>query len=447
MSGVPDQAVSRASAARVPRFRPAILGVAIAGAGLVWWLGPGAVQRGARERAAAAVASEAKDGAGSPAKTGAGREEPPRRGGSSDRPVPVQAARARTSDVPLTQAGLGTVIPSQSVVVRSRVSGQLLRVLFKEGQQVRAGQVLAEIDPRPFRAQLEQVEGQLARDRALLKNAELDLQRLRSVASEVIAKQQIDAQESLVHQYEGAVRSDQGLVDAAELQVSFTRITAPIAGRIGLRLVDGGNYINAGDPAGIAIITAVQPICVTFSLPEDRVPGVLARLSQLRRRGGALSVEAWDRDGRRRLATGTLLTLDNQIDPSTGTVKLKGQFANDDGALFPNQFVNARLLLDVLRGATTVPYTAIQHGNQGSFAYAVDADNVVAVRQVALGPSDGENVAIEHGLAPGDLVVTNGVDKLREGSRVQVVGGASSSSSPPAGRRLADRRGPAAPAP
>jgi len=427
----------------------------IAGVGLVWWFGPAVLRRGPVARSAEAVAAElsTNGGTGAPAKSGGSAAstkpaEPGRRAGGADRPIPVQAARVKSSDLPLTQAGLGTVIPSQSVVVRSRVSGQLLRVLFEEGQQVRAGQVLAEIDPRPFRAQLEQVEGQLARDRALLKNAELDFERFRSLASEVIAKQQVDAQQSLVHQYEGAVRSDQGLVDAAQLQVSFTHIGAPISGRIGLRVVDAGNYINAGDPAGIAVINAVQPICVTFSLPEDRVPSVLARLSQVRRQGGVLAVEAWDRDGKNRLATGKLLTLDNQIDPTTGTVKLKGQFANRDGALFPNQFVNARLLLDVLRGATVAPYTAIQRGNQGSFAYAVGADNLVAVRQVALGPADGENVAVERGLTPGDLVVTNGADKLREGARVQVVGAPPPSSpTTPSGRRVAERLGPAAPKP
>ena len=431
----PERAARRSS-----RFRLAALLVTALGAGLAWW----AARIGHGQRASAA-----ENGAALAAQGTAGEKGEPRRRSGTDRAVPVQVARAKASDVQVAQLGLGTVLPRQSVTVRSRVTGQLVRVLFKEGELVTPGQLLAEVDPRPLQAQLEQVEGQLARDRALLKNAELDMERFRGLAANVIAKQQVDAQDSLVHQYAGTVRSDQGLVDAAKLQVSFTRITAPIGGRIGLRLLDGGNYINAGDPTGIAVINTVQPICVVFSLPEDRVPSVLKALDAARRAGGSLSVQAWDRDSKSVLATGTLLSLDNQIDPATGTVKLKAQFANEDGALYPNQFVNVRLLLQTLHGATVAPTTAIQRGNQGSFVYAVNADNTVSVRPVSLGPVDGDNVEIDRGLAPGDLVVINGADKLREGVKVQAQapGGPAPGAPSPSGRRLAERRGPAKPTP
>ena len=421
-------------AARKPwRFRLAAFLVTALGAGLVWW---------AARPAHIGRAAAAESGVAVPAQGAATEKGEPRRRSGADRPVPVQVARAKASDVQVAQLGLGTVLPRQSVTVRSRVTGQLVRVLFKEGELVKPTQLLAEVDPRPLQAQLEQVEGQLARDRALLKNAELDLERFRGLAANVIAKQQVDAQDSLVHQYAGTVRSDEGLVGAARLQVSFTRITAPIGGRIGLRLLDGGNYINAGDPAGIAVINTVQPICVVFSLPEDRVPSVLKALKQARHGGGSLSVQAWDRDSKSVLATGTLLTLDNQIDPATGTVKLKAEFSNEDGALYPNQFVNVRLLLETLRGATVAPTTAIQRGTQGSFVYALNPDNAVTVRPVALGPVDGDNVEIASGLAPGDLVVTNGADKLREGIKVQAQGLGAPDASAPLGRRLAERRGP-----
>jgi len=441
VAGVPEPSARQRSRIRLT----ALLAAALGAGGAAWfWVGPGRPGRAARS---AAGAEKAGAEARRETATATERAEPGRRSGL-DRPVPVQVARARSSDVHVAELGLGTVVPRQSVTVRSRVTGQLERVLFQEGELVKAGQLLAEVDPRPFQLQLEQVEGQLARDRALFKNAALDLERFRSLAAGVIAKQQIDTQDSLVHQYEGTVRSDQGLVDAARLQVSFTRIAAPIAGRIGLRLIDGGNYINAGDPVGIAVINAVQPICVVFSVPEDRVPSVLKRLDEARRAGGSLTVEAWDRASENRLATGTLLTLDNQIDPATGTVKLKAQFSNEDGALYPNQFVNARLLLETLHGATVAPTTAVQRGSQGSFVYAVGADNTVAVRIVALGPIDGDDVAIERGLAPGDLVVVNGADKLREGAKVEAVG-ASGPSEPtsPSRRRSGERRGPAKPAP
>jgi multidrug efflux system membrane fusion protein len=430
----PAQATRKRSRVRVA----ALLATALA-AGLVWRLArPSHAERTAAENGAA-VASQS---------SGTTRDEPRRRSGA-DRAVPVQVASAKVSDVQVAQLGLGTVVPRQTVTVRSRVTGQLVRVLFKEGELVKPGQLLAEVDPRPFEVQLEQVQGQLARDQALLKNAELDMSRFRGLTADVIAKQQVDAQDSLVHQYAGTVRSDQGLVDATRLQVSFTRITAPIGGRIGLRLLDGGNYINAGDPAGIAVINTVQPICVVFSVPEDRVPSVLKALQEARRAGGSLSVQAWDRDSKNVLATGTLLTLDNQIDPATGTIKLKGQFSNQDGTLYPNQFVNVRLLLETLRGATVAPTTAIQRGNQGSFVYAVNADNAVTVRPVSLGPVDGDDVAIESGLTPGDLVVINGADKLREGVKVQAVGASGSGFGSPSapGRRLAERRGPPRPTP
>jgi len=434
------------SRVRRPQVR-AVAAVAVAiGAGLVAWFWLAAARPG---QAAVSVSPADKAGGAPEAANGQRRAKAEAAGvarpGGADRPIPVQVARARAGDVSVAESGLGTVIPRQSVTVRSRVSGQLTRVLFKEGEPVTAGQVLAEIDARPFQVQLDQAEGQLARDRALLKNAELDRARFQGLAHDVIAAQQVDAQDSLVHQYAGTVQSDEGLVGAARLQVGFTRITAPIAGRVGLRLIDGGNYVNAGDAAGIALINAVQPICVVFSLPEQQVPRVLVRLREARRAGGSLTVEAWDRESRRRLATGTLLTLDNQIDPTSGTIKLKGEFSNKDGVLFPNQFVNARLLLETLHGATVAPYTAIQRGSQGPFVYVVSADKAVSVRQVALGPADGDDVTIERGLAPGDEVVINGADKLREGAKVQVIGASAPPSSSPAprGRRFAERRAPA----
>jgi multidrug efflux system membrane fusion protein len=351
------------------------------------------------------------------ADTGAKGKGKGKGGPNAGRPVPILAAPARTADVPVYLTGLGTVTPMASVTLRSRVDGQLLRVLFTEGQFVKAGQLLAEIDPRPFQVQLTQAEGQLAKDQALLRNAVLDLERYRTLfAQDSIAKQQLDTQASLVRQYEAQIKADQGAVESAKLQLSYSRVTAPIAGRIGLRQVDPGNIVRSSDTNGLLVITQLQPVSVIFTIPEDAVSNVMRRLKS----GEKLPVEGWDRADKTKLANGTLLTVDNQIDPTTGTVKLRARFSNDDFALFPNQFVNARMLVDTLRGATVVPNAAVQRGNQGTYVYIVKADNTVTVRPVKLGPAQGEIVSVESGVTPGEQVVTDGADRLREGAKVEV---------------------------
>jgi multidrug efflux system membrane fusion protein len=293
-------------------------------------------------------------------------------------------------------------------------------VRFREGDVVRAGDPLAEIDPRPFEVQLAQADGQLARDQALLENARTDLARYRTLyAQDSIAKQQLDTQEALVRQYEGTVKADQGVIEAARLQLTYCHITAPIGGRLGLRLVDPGNIVHVSDANGLIVITQLQPIGVVFAIPEDALPSVLDRLKA----GARLPVEAYDREQRQKLATGSLVTVDNEIDPSTGTVKLKAEFPNRNNELFPNQFVNARLLLDVRRGVTLVPAAAVQRGTQGSFVYVVRADRTVEVRQVGVGVAQGDDVSITGGVAPGELVVVDGAERLREGSPVELRSG------------------------
>lgn len=341
-----------------------------------------------------------------------------RRGFDPNRAIPVRVATAKSGDIELTITALGTVTARNTATVRPRVDGQLMRVAFREGQLVKAGDLLAEIDPRPFQVQLEQASGQLARDRALLANARLDLERYRGLlAKDSIARQQVDAQASLVQQYEGAVQTDQAQVDSARLQLVYARVTAPIPGRLGLRLVDTGNIVRAGDATGIVVITQTQPINVVFAVPAEHVATVAARLAG----SEPLRVEALDRDGGKVLASGKLTTLDNQIDPATGTVKLKAEFANADNALFPNQFVNARLRTETRQGATLVPAAAVQRGAQGSFVYVVDAESKVALKPVTVGPMQGDTVAIEKGVAVGEQLVVDGADKLRDGGRVEVV--------------------------
>jgi multidrug efflux system membrane fusion protein len=331
--------------------------------------------------------------------------------------VPVVAMAAKKGDFPVYLTGLGTVTPVNTVTVKTRVDGQLIEVLFREGQTVSAGALLAKIDPRPFEVQLTQAEGQMARDLALLKNAQLDLQRFRLLWEKAaISKQQFDTQDALVSQYEGAVKTDQGQIDSAKLNLVYCHITAPISGRVGLRLVDPGNVVHASDVNGLVVITQIQPITVVSSIPEDSLPQVLARLKT----GERLLVEAYDREMRQRLATGSLLTVDNQIDPTTGTVRLKAIFANEKSELFPNQFVNTRLLLDVRRGVTVVPAPAIQRGPQGSFVYVVKADQTVTVQPITVDEIQGGEASIKSGLSPGELVVVDGAGRLREGTKVEL---------------------------
>ncbi len=331
--------------------------------------------------------------------------------------VPVVAVPAKKTDFKMYISGLGSVTPVNTVTVRTRVDGELMEVLYREGQVVSSGELLARIDPRPFEVQLTQAEGQMARDMAQLKNAQLDLERFQVLwKQDSIAKQQLDTQEALVRQLEGAVKTDQGQIDSATLNLVYCRITAPISGRVGLRLVDPGNIVHVADANGLVVITQLQPITVIFPIPEDNLPQVLARLKT----GERLPVEAYDREMKQKLAVGSLLTVDNQIDPTTGTVRLRATFSNEKNELFPNQFVNARLLVDVRRSATVIPAPAIQRGPQGTFVYVVKADRTATVRMITIGEIQGGEVSIKSGLSPDELVVVDGADRLREGTRVDL---------------------------
>ena len=331
------------------------------------------------------------------------------------RPVPVAVAQVQKGDMAVHLTGLGTVTALNSVTVKSRVDGQLVRVVFTEGQMVRAGDLLAEIDPRPFQVQLMQAEGQLAKDQAAYQNAQADLKRLQGLVQQgIISRQQLDTQVSSVAQFQAALKSDQAQVESAKLNLVYSRITAPISGRVGLRLVDAGNMVRATDANGLATLAPIQPINVVFAVPADSIQKVMSQNAK----AGKLPVEAWDRDLKTRLGAGVLAAIDNQVDPSTGTVRMKALFSNDDKALFPNQFVNAQLLVDTLRGIVIVPTAAVQRSPQGVFVYVVKPDSTVDLRTIEVQGTDGDNTAVTKGLSGGETVVTDGLEKLRPGSKV-----------------------------
>lgn len=336
-------------------------------------------------------------------------------------PVPVRVVPVGQQALAQRVRSIGTVTPLQVVTVRSRVDGLLARVLFTEGQEVKQGQLLAEIDARPFRVQLAQATGALRQNQAQLANAQRDLARFRALfEQDSIARQQLDSQEALVAQLGGSVQAAQAQVDDAALQLSFTRIEAPAAGRLGLRRVDAGNLVTASDSDGLVTITQTQPITALFTVPEQQLNDVRLAWRDAARTGGSLAVEAWDRTESQRLALGRLVTLDNQIDTATGTLRMKAQFDNRDEALFPNQFVNVRLLVRTAQDARAIPADAVQYGSRGTYVYVVE-EGKARVREVALGTRDGEQVAVTSGLAPGERVVLEGLDRLREGADVVVV--------------------------
>jgi multidrug efflux system membrane fusion protein len=340
--------------------------------------------------------------------------------GAGNLVVPVVVSTAQRGDLPVYFNGLGTVTAFNTVTVRSRVDGQLVSVAFKEGQFVHQGDLLAQIDPRPFQVQLEQALGQLAKDQAQRRDAEVNLERFKLLFKEgVIPQQQLDTQAALVGQFDGAIESDQSQIDNAKLQLTYSRITAPISGRIGLRLVDAGNIVHASDTSGLLVITQLQPISVIFSLPQDQLPQVNAKL----RSGVQLVVDAYDRDDTAKIASGTLETIDNQIDLTTGTYKLKSMFGNADNSLFPNQFVNVHLLVDTKHNLTIVPATAIQRGPQGTYIYAVakdpaTKDTIAKIYSVTIAQTTGDSVGLSAGLNPGDAVVIDGQDKLQDGTKI-----------------------------
>lgn len=336
---------------------------------------------------------------------------------SDDTPSVVSVETARKADFPVYLTGLGNVTALRTVTVKPRVDGELVKVLFTEGQMVKEGDLLAEIDPRPFQVQLQQAEGQLLRDEALLKNAQIDYERYQILlAQDSISAQQTMTQEALIKQYRGTVEMDKAQVNNAKLQLSYARLTAPISGRAGLRQIDQGNIVHASDSNGLVVITQIQPINVVFTLPEDKVQQVVQRW----RTNQAVAVEAYDRAGKSKLAEGKLLALDNQIDPTTGTLKLKAQFDNNERTLFANQFVNVKMHLETLPDVTLVSSAAIQHDTQGAFVYVVTPEKTVQLRRVKLGPTEADQVAVLENLGGGETVVIEGIDRLREGSQVDI---------------------------
>jgi multidrug efflux system membrane fusion protein len=337
----------------------------------------------------------------------------------ANQPQSVQVATAALGDMPIVLNALGTVTPLASVTVKTQITGTLTAVAFKEGQMVKAGDFLAQVDPRPYQIALLNAQGALARDQALLKQAQTDLVRYQTLLKQdSISRQQAEDQVFLVQQYQGTVKSDQASIQTAQLDLTYCHITAPVSGRVGLRQVDPGNYVTPGDTNGIVVITQLEPMSVIFTVPEDNLPQIMTQMHA----GTSMSASAYDRSNTTLLATGSLQTIDNQIDTTTGTVKLRAGFANKDDMLFPNQFVNIKLLVQALHNINIVPTSAVQNGSMGTFVYVVKADNTVTVRPVKAGPVDGERTSILSGLQPGEKVVIDGSDRLREGAKIVVPG-------------------------
>jgi len=389
------------------------------GGWIVWLLFLGALSYGGYYAWGRWVKAAAADATATQPNAGGGRGGRGGRGGGrgfAGRPA-VVTITARKTDMPVYLRGLGTVTAYNTVTVRSRVDGQLFNVAFREGQFVQQGDLLAEIDKRPFEVQLAQAKGQLARDQALLKSANVEQQRNQLLLEKgLIPKQQYDLQLATIGQYEGAVQADQAAIDNANLQITYSRIVSPISGQVGLRLIDPGNIVRAADPNGMVVITQLQPIAVLFSIPEDNLGEVLRKL----RAGQQLRVEAWDHDDLKKIADGVLLTADNQIDPTTGTSKLKAIFDNKNNGLYPNQFVNVRLLINVLGGAVVIPGATIQRGAQGTFVYIVNDNQTAELRMVTIKNTEGNDVAIQSGLQAGENVILEGMDKVQDGARVDV---------------------------
>jgi membrane fusion protein, multidrug efflux system len=398
--------------------KPVVLaaGLAVAIAALYWFW------PSAEPAAGAGQAAAGKPGAGQkPAGQRPGGSRPAGAGAANNpwaMPVPVRVIEAGSTDLKVQIKAIGTVTPLNTVLVQSRVAGPLQQVFFEEGQKVEAGQLLAQIDPADYKVELAQAQGQKEQNIALLKSAEQDLERFAKLKEQnTIAAQQMNAQQALVSQLKGAIKSNQAAIDAAALQLSYTQIKAPISGRLGLRAVDPGNLIQANSAEGLVTITQSSPIAVVFTIPETQLQQVRTAF----RAGAALSVEAWDRAEQMQLTSGTLTTLDNQIDIATGTLKLKAEFANQNEELFPNQFVNVRLNVAVQSGAVTIPQDAVQYGAQGTYVYMIDDNNKAQIRLLKLGAVDNGLVAVEEGLKAGDKVVLEGLDRLRPDREVEVI--------------------------
>ncbi|MFA5598571.1 MAG: MdtA/MuxA family multidrug efflux RND transporter periplasmic adaptor subunit [Pusillimonas sp.] len=399
------------------RKGPWALAVLVIVVALAWWYWGGSTPPSADAPVAAGSTGGPSRASGAAASGTSGRPQGPG-GMAGAMTVPVRVATVEQQPISTLFTAVGTVTAFNTVTVRSRVDGELQRIYFDDGQKVKAGDVLAQIDPRPFQVALDQALGQQAQNQAQLQNARSDLKRYEQLfAQNSLARQQLETQRALVQQYQGAQKSDKANVDSARLQLEFSKITAPISGRLGLRVVDQGNLISSGSAEGLVVITQTQPISVFFSLPQAQLPAVLERFGG----GQALQVDAFDGGFNRKLAQGTLEAIDNQIDVATGTVRLKARFDNDDDALFPNQFVNVRLRVSTQGNALVIPTAAVQQGSAGAFVYVVGDDDTVTVQPVKTGTIEGRRVAVVEGLVAGQRVVTEGVDRLRAGTRVQII--------------------------